>query len=497
MRSRIFIKLLLTLLLSLSGIVLAMYLVVNSSFKHGFTEYLIQKEIKQTQGMSDFLITHYREHKNWDRLRHNEPLWIEALSSAKIPFPLKRRGPPRKKTESPHNQMGPPHRPPPHQMPPPRRPPGGATEPLAIRISLYDADKALVFGRRQLTDTGSWIALTDAGSVIGWLYFIPANIKSDELAQSFIEQQQQNLIFIALIVFIVSTLIASVWASLVLRPINRVIKASELISSGQYNVRVPIKGNDELTNLSLHFNNMAEGLKNNEAIRRQWQTDISHELRTPIAIIRGEVEALQDGIRKPTPENLSSIFEEVESLSLLVNDLHQLSLADNDALHMQFTQSDLLPVIKQQLKLFEPRMAEKDINLRLSPPQETNYWVYADAHRITQVLSNVLENSLRYTDTHGEVEISLLSSGDLVSITISDSAPSVDSEELERIFERLYCVDKSRSRSMSGSGLGLSICRNIVNAHNGNIYAKKSQKGGLSLIIELPLFFLSGKSDLK
>ena len=489
MRSRIFTKLFLTLLLSFSGTVLVLYLVVNSSFQKGFKDYLFQKEIHQTEEMSGYLISHYREHDGWAEFKHNEPLWREALFSAKIPVRPKRPGPPPPHRSGPKDRPPPPHHSPIHRSPKPeghQPPEGKSLAPLAMRISLYDANKQLVFGKPNTAGSGNWISISDNAVIIGWLYLIPSELSNDELAKSFIEQQQKNFILIATIVVLLSTLIASAWARYVLKPINRVIKASEQISSGKYNVRVPIKGNDELARLALHFNDMAEALQHNENLRRQWQADISHELRTPLAIIRGEVEALLDGLRQSTPERLASIYEEIEALGLIIDDLYQLSLADSEALHMQFVSCNLLPVINHQIELFKPIMAEKSIALSLPEELECDSKVNADPHRIAQVVSNLLENSLRYTAAGGEVAITLHCTEQQFTFMISDSTPGVNDQEIEQIFDRLYCVDKSRSRSLSGSGLGLSICRSIVAAHGGKIYAQHSHMGGLSIIVELP-----------
>lgn len=474
MRSKIFTKLFFTLLLSFSGTVLVLYLVVNSSFQKGFQGYLLQKEIHQATEMSGFLIEHYRSNNGWGALKHNRRLWHEALSSAKISLPPKR---PRPMDRPPEHRPPPPHK---HSI-------DKSLAPLAMRISLFDADKNLIFGKPISADMGHWLALSEQEVVIGWLYLLPAKISNDELAQSFIEQQQKNFILIASIVVLLSTLIASIWARYVLKPVNRVIKASEQISSGKYNVRVPIKGNDELTRLAQHFNNMAEALKKNEILRQQWQADISHELRTPLSIIRGEVEALLDGVRQSTPERLASIYEEIEALGVIIDDLHQLSLADNEALHMDFVATNLVPVISQQIEFFKPRMAEKDIALSLIKDLKCEAKVHADQHRIAQVISNLLENSLRYTAVGGEVEILVSSNAQQFTLMISDSTPGVQEHEINRIFDRMYCVDKSRSRSLSGSGLGLAICQSIVTAHGGKIFAKHSQMGGLTIIVELPM----------
>lgn len=235
---------------------------------------------------------------------------------------------------------------------------------------------------------------------------------------------------------------------------------------------------------------MARTLSRNEQLRRQWIVDISHELRTPIAVIGGEVEAILDGIRQPTPERMAALHNEITALGKLVDDLHLLSLADQASLELTLAPVDLAALAREQFSHFEPRMAGQGLTLTLDAPE--TLILQADAHRLHQLLSNLLENSLRYTDSPGQVRILLQGDSGQITLEIQDSAPDVPDTELPRIFDRLYRVDLSRSRALGGSGLGLAICREIVLAHGGDIQAEKSPLGGLSIKIHLPVNSHSG-----
>ncbi|WP_228339799.1 ATP-binding protein [Marinobacter sp. F3R08] len=277
-----------------------------------------------------------------------------------------------------------------------------------------------------------------------------------------------------------------VWARWFLNPIHRVMNAARQLAAGHYEVSVPVKGRNELSELAINFNHLARTLARNEQLRRQWIVDISHELRTPIAVLGGEVEAIIDGIRQPTPERMAALHGEIDALGKLVNDLHLLSLADQASLELTWAEIDLAGLVRDQIAHFRARMEQQD--LALDTEIRGQVCLQADAHRLSQLVKNLLENSLRYTDPGGEVCVRLSAGDTLVVLEVLDSAPAVSEEDCEKIFDRLYRVDQSRSRALGGSGLGLAICREIVLAHGGTISANRSSMGGLAIRVELPRF---------
>ena len=206
---------------------------------------------------------------------------------------------------------------------------------------------------------------------------------------------------------------------------------------------------------------MSRALAQSEQARQQWLADISHELRTPLAVLRGEIEALVDGIRATTPERLQSLEHEVLSLTRLVDDLYQLSLSDLGALDYQFNPVELVSHFKILIVSFQNRFASRHIQL-VFQSEVNNATLNGDAMRLVQLLSNLLENSYRYTNDNGICRITLLEKKDLIIIYVDDSAPTVAIEELPLLFERFHRVDKSRHRQTGGAGLGLAICHNIV-----------------------------------
>jgi two-component system sensor histidine kinase BaeS len=275
-------------------------------------------------------------------------------------------------------------------------------------------------------------------------------------------------------------------ARLLVRPLRKLAAATGHLSTGRYDVRVPVDTDDEFGRLARDFNAMALSLDKNEQARRQFVADISHELRTPLAILGGEIEAIQDGIQDLSLESISSLQVEVFRINRLVDDLYQLALSDVGALAYRKANADLADVLSDSLDRARPKLAERNLRLGVSLPQSP-VMVFADETRLTQLFDNLLDNSRKYTDSGGSLDIKLEVVDGAATVDISDSGPGVTDEELSRLFDRLYRVETSRNRASGGAGLGLAICRNIVEAHEGAIEALHSPSGGVWIRITLPL----------
>jgi two-component system sensor histidine kinase BaeS len=219
---------------------------------------------------------------------------------------------------------------------------------------------------------------------------------------------------------------------------------------------------------------------------KQWMADTSHELRTPIAILRAQVEAFQDGVQEVNPKTLQVLHSEIMGLSKLVDDLHWLSNLDVGNLKHSFVPLDVVSTLQDVADMFEERYAEKQVSIDTSGITGEACTVYADNNRMRQVFINLLENSLRYTDNGGKLKLSVEKSPSAVVLSFDDSEPGVSEELLPKIFDRFFRVEPSRSRELGGSGLGLAICRTIVEAHSGTISASKSELGGIKIQIVLP-----------
>jgi len=272
-----------------------------------------------------------------------------------------------------------------------------------------------------------------------------------------------------------------------LRPVRDVQHAARRVAQGAFDVRLAPHGNDELADLSRDINAMAASLQQLEASRRRWMAELSHEMRTPLAVLRGEVEALVDGVRPRTAQAMLSLQEEVARVTRLVEDFHQLAMSDLRALPCSFAPVKPADLLQDALARVQARAQAAGLQLALdaagAPPMAQ--W---DSQRVGQLLSNLLENSLRYTDAPGRIALQLRpgSAGQAV-LSIDDSAPGVPTADHARLFEPLFRADASRSRRLGGSGLGLAICRAIARSHGGHIEAGTSPLGGLRVVVTLRL----------
>lgn len=497
MRSRIFLKLLITLLVTLATVVLLLLFIVNWSFHKGFTDYIQQGELKKVESVVLLLQSQYQQHKSWQFIKHNRHRWKTVLETAGIETPP----PPPRRNHRPPRRAGP-HIPPDTQPSdfsdrPPKPEPKDMwgdrspqalplARPLAHRLALFSSDRKEIVDPGRPSKVSHWLPIEFNNATIGWLGLEAQQIESDELAHSFVEQQRQSYLIVAAAVLILSLLVAAVWGRFFLKPIHEVVNGAKKVAEGDYNSRVVVKGKDELAELAVNFNRMTEVLQRNETLRQQWISDISHELRTPIAVISGEIEALLDGVREPTQDRISSLFNDVQALSKLVEELHQLSLSDHGSLELFNEGVDLKKTLENLLVLMLPRWEEKGLSFTFDNNTNQNFHITGDQQRLTQLFTNLLENSLRYTDKGGETVIRLESLDKQIMFEVADTTPGVPDEALDRIFDRLYRVDKSRSRLVGGSGLGLSICKNIVEAHAGEIYAENRSGGGLKVTVLLP-----------
>jgi len=367
-------------------------------------------------------------------------------------------------------------------------------DPLRIgpRTMLLDANKQLVIGggRKNLEDIDlrdiRLKALEYEGATVGFLAIVPMAELSDAGDILYVEKQTRIFGIIALAALLVSVLLAIPLIHHLLVPVKAMIRGAEKLTSGDYNVRIPVTTSDELARLSEHFNLLATTLERNEKSRRRYMADVSHDLRTPLSILLGEIEAIQDGVRD-MESTLPVLHSEVKHLNRLVGDLYELSLSDIGALSYRKHPIDPVIALEQAAEPYSSRMAAKNIELKTQLPEEGTLAVSADPSRLQQLFTNLLENSLRYTDAGGQVVATMFRENRTLKVSIRDSAPRVPEKSLSKLFARFYRVETSRNRDRGGSGLGLAICWNIVEAHEGHIEARPSSLGGLEIEVTLPL----------
>lgn len=274
-------------------------------------------------------------------------------------------------------------------------------------------------------------------------------------------------------------------AQRLLAPVRALADGTRALADGDYERRVDATRSDELGDLAGDFNHLAATLERNREARRQWGADIAHELRTPLSVLRGEVQALQDGVRTPTPAAFDSLQAECERLGGLVEDLYQLALADAGALEYRYETVDFALIVREAAAMQAAACMDLRIALDVRTPEALR--VRGDERRLAQLVDNLLANSRRHTDAPGRIQLALAAYNARARLVVDDTTPGVPADALPKLFERLYRVEGSRTRAHGGAGLGLAICRAIVDAHGGRIDAYGSPLGGLRIVVELPL----------
>lgn len=275
-------------------------------------------------------------------------------------------------------------------------------------------------------------------------------------------------------------ILGTVLATHLVSPLRNLIHATERIAQGDLAHRVVVRTRDELGKLAQAFNRMAEALQRSEAARRQFLADVAHELRTPLSVIRGNLEALLDGAFPLTSESLAPVYEETLHLGELVEDLRTLTLADTGHLPLEREKVELGELAEGVVEAVRPVAKEEGVKVVLS--RDPDLWAFADPRRIRQVLGNLLSNALRYSPPGSTITVSARRVGNEIWVSVQDQGPGIPEEDLPHIFERFYKADKSRAEG--GTGLGLAIAKEIVAAHGGRIWAENF--GGARVTFALP-----------
>ena len=337
------------------------------------------------------------------------------------------------------------------------------------------------------SDLKSGTIIKEDGKTIG--IYVPLRIPFQGRPREleFIDRINLTLFYGALIGAVLAWVLGIIISRTLTRPIRELTQATHAISDGDLSQQVPVRTRDELGELAQAFNKMSNELSRSVNARKQMTADIAHELRTPLSLILGHAEAVHDGVLPPTRENFEIIREEATRLEHLVNDLRTLSLADAGelAINPQIIEPERL--VNEVASVFQYETSRKNISLDVDIDSPLPA-IEVDPGRMTQVLTNILDNATRHTPEGGRILLHARQVENQVELSVQDSGPGVPAEVLERIFERFYRTDSSRQRDgdIGGSGLGLAIAKSIVQAHGGQLLAKSEPGQGLKIVISLP-----------
>ena len=269
------------------------------------------------------------------------------------------------------------------------------------------------------------------------------------------------------------------------RPLARLHDAAEQIADGKLDTRVHVKSKDEVGRVGVAFNHMAGELQRQEGLRKVMVADIAHELRTPLSVMQVNLEAMNDELLPASPEELDGLHHEVLRLSRLVEDLRLLSLADAGNLHLRSDLIDVNALVETAVRRMKPQAEAQGIILGaiLSTIPAT---ITGDEDKLHQVLANLVSNAVRFTPSGKRVEVSVRADRRQVTLQVLDEGPGIDPADLPELFERFFKGDRARSRNDSGSGLGLSIVKQLVELHGGQVQAALPAAGGLQVTVRLP-----------
>ena len=353
-------------------------------------------------------------------------------------------------------------------------------------ILVYSSNVNLV-GVKVALPTEDLYPIMNGNEVVGYLY--SRSLTQDDSIT--IEKQLKDIITrsilsAALISGVVAALLAVVLADQVSKPVNVMIEAAENISHGNLEQRVNVEAYPDLKTLGMTLNNMTEALQNAQSRRRSFTSDIAHELRTPLAVQRSNLEALEDGIYPLELEYLRPIKEQNLLLTRLVEDLRLLSLADSGSLKLNKRMADAATLVESTLNRFESEFVKRNIKV-IEDYQDDIPYVEVDPDRIEQIMHNLLQNALRYTPENSSLEVNVTADEEEVVFTLRDHGPGIPPERLMQIFDRFVRGDPGRDRVTGGTGLGLSIARKLALAHGGDLRAYNHEEGGAAFMLILPV----------
>ncbi len=303
---------------------------------------------------------------------------------------------------------------------------------------------------------------------------------------SFLKKIKQNIYMAIIVTVILSFLFSILFSKRLSAGFNKLSKAVHELREHKWHTRVPVEElTEELKPIGHSFNELALSLSKEETLRKQFTADLAHELRTPLATLRSQIEAYQDGIWEPTSKRLQQSHDELMRLVRLVNELEKLLAAENPQIRLQKTEIEAGRIITLIENQFGPSFREKGVHLNICK-STTEHWFKADRDRAIQILTNIVNNALQYTPEGKNVEILIVEKGNLIGFSVKDEGIGIREEDLPYLYERFYRGEKSRDRKTGGIGIGLSIVKALVDAHKGKIKIESKLNVGTTVTVFFP-----------
>ncbi len=349
-----------------------------------------------------------------------------------------------------------------------------------------DSQDALIGEKLASTALVNTIPLSVGGRTVGYLGSVGGMSLVISNTQVLLGRLNRGVVLAGLIAGALGLGLALGLAYTLIRPIQALTYAAQKLAEGDLTQRVEIRGDDEIATLGRTFNQMADSLQQGEEARRAMTADIAHELRTPLAVQRANLEAMQDGVYPLSVDNLAPVIEQNRLLTHLVEDLRTLALADAGQISLERTPTDVSGLAQRVVERFQPQALAQQVSLVIRLPAAPLADAALDPIRVEQILTNLLSNAMRYTPSGGQIEVAIDATPSSVELSVHDTGPGIPNEDLPFIFGRFYRVDKSRNRAEGGSGLGLSIARQLARAHDGDLTVANHPSGGAVFTLRLP-----------
>ncbi|WP_261818123.1 ATP-binding protein [Vibrio gallicus] len=439
----------------------------------GFHDFINEAEMSYVSEINQKLEIFYQQHGDWSILKNDEQRWrrlvgVEGEVNDK---------PDSRSLSQPSD-------------------PTGLSKLLQTqrRLSLYDVNQNVVVGLEKMSDNAFSQTIQVDGVVVGWLSFIPSQLAEQSPANDFLTQQYFSYSLIMIAVIFIAFMTAWLFSRLLVAPITTINQETTRLIRGDYSARIKSSTHDELSQLSESMNVLAETLQKNKTERSKWMSDVAHELKTPLTVVRGQLTAIQDGIFQPDEQRLQVMMDQIDSMSYLVGDIYQLSITDIGGLSYRKSLLNPIEIFVDIAHGFEAKAKLRGLVIESSQINSSSLLnpctVLADKDRMIQLFNNLFENSFRYTDAPGCIRLSaeVNSSARKVIIMIEDSSPSIPKQDFSRVFDRFYRVEQSRNREYGGSGIGLALCQQIVDAHQGTIHVESSNLGGVKMVVSFPIY---------
>jgi len=351
---------------------------------------------------------------------------------------------------------------------------------------VFNADVSLVGRHLPENALSQGVPLLSGGQRVGTLLSGVMLSRFAPVAQQFLHSLNRSTLLAGLLAALAALGVSAILVRQLAHPIDAMTRAVERITVGNYDEQLDVTSQDKIGQLAQAFNSMSAKLKQSEQLRQQMTADVAHELRTPLSVIKGDLEALVDGVYPANQETFQSLLEETQRLSRLIDELRELSLLEAGELRLEKTPTDLVRVARQLLQAFRPTAQTKGVTLQLQSTEQLPTLVL-DEDRMAQVLRNLLSNALRYTPPGGTVTLALGLEESRVHCTVSDTGPGIAQQALDNVFERFWRADEARAHFSGGAGLGLSICKALVEAHGGTMWAKSAEGEGSTFGFYLPV----------